>query len=84
MERMLGPHILKGDLSAGYTLGLAHKDVRLACQLGSDSGVPLFLGNLTRELYQMYLNELGAGAKVDMTALIIDRTAGTKIVPDDQ
>ncbi len=84
MERMFGPHILKGDLSAGYTLGLAHKDVRLACQLGSDSGVPLFLGNLTRELYQMYMNELGGGAKVDMAALIVDRMAGTKVVPTDQ
>lgn len=84
MERMLGPHILKGDLSAGYTLGLAHKDVRLACQLGSDSGVPLFLGNLTRELYQMYMNELGSGAKVDMAALIVDRMAGTSIVPSPQ
>ena len=52
LERMMGPRILKGKLDVGFTLALAHKDARLACQLGIDSDVPMFFGNLTRELYQ--------------------------------
>ena len=61
--------------------GLMHKDVRLACQLGSDSGVPMFFGNLAREFYQMCITELGSDAQVHSAALIVDRIAGTQVVP---
>lgn len=81
MEKHIGPRILKGDLVAHFTLGLMHKDVRLACDLGADSGVPLFYGNLTRELYQASISEFGADAQVDTTALTMDRLAGTKVIP---
>jgi 3-hydroxyisobutyrate dehydrogenase len=81
MERILGPKVLKGDLHAGFTLGLAHKDVRLACAAADQSGVPLFFGALTRELYQSYAAELGRDAQVDTAALVIQRLAGTQIVP---
>ena len=83
LERIFGPYVLEGDLAAGYTLGLAHKDVRIACELGLESGVPMFFGNLTRELYQMYVNELGADAKVDTAALVVDRLAGTEVIPEN-
>jgi 3-hydroxyisobutyrate dehydrogenase len=76
-----GAEVLNGNLVANFTLGLAHKDVRLACQLGVDSGVPLLLGNLTREIYQMCLNERGAQAQVDTAALVFDRLSGTQIIP---
>lgn len=76
-----GDRIVQGDLSTPFTLGLMHKDVRLACQLGIESDVPLLFGNLTRELYQMCINENGREAKVDTSALVIERTAGTHIVP---
>jgi 3-hydroxyisobutyrate dehydrogenase len=80
MERILIPKVLKGDLHAGFTLGLAHKDVRLACAAADQSGVPLYLGSLARELYQSYIAELGRDAQVDMAALVIQRLAGTQIV----
>ncbi|NKC04930.1 NAD(P)-dependent oxidoreductase [Brucella haematophila] len=83
LERMMGPRILKGELNVGFTLGLAHKDVRLACQLGVDSGVPMFFGNLTRELYQTFIAEKGPSSQVDTAALIYDRLAGTTVVPTD-
>jgi 3-hydroxyisobutyrate dehydrogenase len=41
METFVRSHILSGKLGSGFTLGLAHKDVRLACRLGLDSGVPV-------------------------------------------
>jgi 3-hydroxyisobutyrate dehydrogenase len=81
IEKFLAPHIIKGNLATGFTLGLMHKDVRLACQLGSDSGVPLFFGNLTREFYQMCISERGQHAEVNSAALVLDRLAGTHVVP---
>jgi 3-hydroxyisobutyrate dehydrogenase len=75
------PQVLKGNLSPGFTLALMHKDVRLACQLGSDSGVPLFYGALTREMYQMAISQFGPEAQVLTPALMFDRLAGTQVVP---
>ena len=81
IEKWLAPQIIKGKLGSGFTLGLMHKDVRLACQLGSDSGVPMFFGNLAREFYQMCIAELGSDAQVHSAALVVDRIAGTQVVP---
>jgi 3-hydroxyisobutyrate dehydrogenase len=66
---------------ADFTLGLAHKDVRLACQLGIDSGVPLYFGNLTRVLYQSTINVLSPDAKVDSAVAVMERLADTHIMP---
>jgi 3-hydroxyisobutyrate dehydrogenase len=81
LEKIMAARVLQGKLGIGFTLGLAHKDVRLACQLGIESGVPMFFGNLTRELYQTYVSEMGAGAQVDTAALVVDRLSGTQVVP---
>ena len=83
MEKFMAPQIIKGKLDVGFTLGLMHKDVRLACQLGSDTGVPLFFGNVARELYQMCISDKGANAEVHTSALVFDRMAGTHVVPVD-
>jgi 3-hydroxyisobutyrate dehydrogenase len=81
MERFMGPQILEGKLNSGFTLGLVHKDVRLATQLGIDSGVPLFLGNITREFYQICINQMGKDEQVNSAGLVMDRLAGTQVVP---
>jgi 3-hydroxyisobutyrate dehydrogenase len=81
LEKIMGARVLRGKLGIGFTLGLAHKDVRLACQLGVESGVPMFFGNLTRELYQTYVSEMGPAAQVDSAALVVDRLSGTQVVP---
>ncbi len=81
LEKFMLPHVIKGNLSPGFTLALMHKDVRLACQMGADSGVPLFYGNLTRELFQMCIGEMGAQAQLHTAALVFDRMAGTHVVP---
>ncbi len=81
LEKIMGPRVINGKLAAGFTLGLAHKDVRLACQLGIDSGVPMFFGNLTREYLQICISEMGRDAQVDTAALVVDRLAGTHVVP---
>lgn len=83
LDKMMGPRIIAGKLNVGFTLGLAHKDLRLACQLGIDSGVPMFFGNVARELYQMCIAHVGADNQVDAAALVFDRLAGTDVVPAD-
>lgn len=81
IEKFMAPHVIHGRLASGFTVGLMHKDIRLACQLGNDSGVPMFFGNLTREFYQMCINELGYDAQVHSAALVVDRISGTTVVP---
>lgn len=81
LEKSFGPRVMHGDLNPGFTLGLAHKDVRLATDLARVSGVPSFFGGLARELYQLCVAENGADAQVDTAALAIDRWAGTRVVP---
>lgn len=80
-EKLMAPQIIKGQLNTGFTLGLMHKDMRLACDLASASGVPLFFGNLARDIYQMCISEMGAQAQVHTAALMMDRLAGTQVVP---
>jgi 3-hydroxyisobutyrate dehydrogenase len=81
LEHTMVPRILTGKLDSGFTLGLSHKDVRLATELGLASDVPMMFGNLVREFYQMCINELGRDAQVNTIALVMDRLAGTRIVP---
>jgi 3-hydroxyisobutyrate dehydrogenase len=83
VEHFMKPHVVKGRLSSGFTLGLLHKDVRLACKLGDDSGVSMLFGNLVKGFYQMAINERGEGDQVNSVALIMDRLAGTQVVPPD-
>ena len=80
LEKIMAPRILNGKLDIGFTLGLAQKDVRLACQLGEDSGMPMFFGNLTRQLYQLCIAEMGSDNQVDTVGLVFDRLAGTQVV----
>jgi 3-hydroxyisobutyrate dehydrogenase len=81
MEHNLEQRILTGKLFSGFTLELLLKDVRLATQLGADVGVPLFFGNLVREYYQMCIGELGPSTQVNAVALLMERLAGTQLVP---
>jgi 3-hydroxyisobutyrate dehydrogenase len=81
MEHAMVPRILSGNLDGGFSLKLLHKDVRIATQLGLGSDVPLLLGNLVREFYQICIAEVGADAPANAAALVIDRIAGTAIVP---
>jgi 3-hydroxyisobutyrate dehydrogenase len=81
LETFMIPHILKGDLSPGFTLDLMHKDVGLACQLGKNTGVPMFFGNLAQEFYKMCIKKLGRRAQVNTAALVMDSMCGTHVVP---
>ena len=76
-------YLLAGKEMPGFSLALMHKDLRLAGQLGGSSGVPLMFGSLTREYYQACINEVGGERTVQAAALVVDRMAGTQMVPPD-
>lgn len=81
LEKMMRPRILEGKLNVGFTLALAHKDVRLACQLGQASNVPMFFGNTTKELYQLAISQIGQDEQVDKIGMIFDKISGTEVIP---
>lgn len=83
MEKYMASHILTGKLKAAFALGLLHKDVRLACQLGQDSGMPMLFGNLAKDFYQMALNETSPESSVNVVALTMDRITGSHVVPSN-
>jgi len=76
-------HILPGALFQGFTLGLMQKDVGLAMQLASSSGVPMFFGGMVRQFYQAIINELGAGQDVNSAVRVFERLANVQISPPD-
>lgn len=61
---------LDGQFRGTFSLGLMTKDVRLATQLGRDTGVPMLLGRLVEELHQVAM--LNHGGNADSNILIRD------------
>ena len=74
-----GSRVLAGDRDRGFSLGLAHKDLKLACALGAASGVPTFFGSLSRELYQVGIAQLGRDSHVETVATIVERLADVEL-----
>jgi 3-hydroxyisobutyrate dehydrogenase len=83
LDKYVQQRLLTGKLKLGFSLGLMHKDLRLACNLGADSAVPLLFGNLAKEYYQLCISHMGQAANVQSAALVVDRLAGTHVVPSD-
>jgi 3-hydroxyisobutyrate dehydrogenase len=81
LETYFRQRLLTGKAKLGFSLGLMHKDLNLACQLGAESKVPLFLGNTAKEYYQMCISHMGETGNVQSVALVTDRIAGTHVVP---
>lgn len=83
LEKVMMPRVLEGALNVGFTMRLAHKDLRLACRLAGEAAVPSTFGNLAREVYQIGMNEMGADSQVDGLALLYHRWADAEFVPAD-
>ncbi len=71
--------VLADDLAQGFSLGLMHKDVSIATELGRDSATPMLLGNLVREIYQSSINENGADADINTLIEYFENAAKTKV-----
>jgi 3-hydroxyisobutyrate dehydrogenase len=83
IETFVRSSVISGKLATGFTLAFMHKDIKLATQLGVDSGVPLFCTNTVREFFQVAMNLMGRETEVNAVALVMDKLAGTQIVPPD-
>ena len=75
------PKFVKGELKTNFTLGLMHKDVRLATELGVASGSPMPVCNLVREIFQIALNDQGADADVNTLIRLHERQSKVEFAP---
>ena len=75
------PCMVSGNAAANFTLGLMHKDVRLATELGVASGSPMIVAGVVRELFQTALNEHGADGDVNLIIRLFERQSKVKVVP---
>ncbi|MEM7193906.1 MAG: NAD(P)-dependent oxidoreductase [Pseudomonadota bacterium] len=57
-----GPPIVNGDYDPSFTVGLAHKDMRLANEMASDLGIDLPMCELTTKTYARAIEEFGFDA----------------------
>lgn len=73
-----GARVLGGDHGGGFSLGLAHKDLRLVCSLAAASNVPTFFGSMSRELYQVGIAQFGRNAPVETVASVVEHLADVK------
>src|SRR5689334_22465735 len=75
------PKFLRGELKTNFSLGLMHKDVRLATELGVASASPMPLANLVREIFQIAVNDKGANADVNCLIHLNERQAQVEFAP---
>lgn len=77
-ERSLAETV-DGKFPASFAIGLMTKDVRLANQLGQDTGVPMILGRIVEELHNVAINNHGAGACSNILIKDFEQRAKVKI-----
>ena len=75
------PSLLDPNRKMTFTMGLMHKDVRLATDVAAQSGVPMPLAGAVREIFLAAANELGADADLNDLMFMLERQAGTQVVP---
>ncbi len=74
------PRLADGSGKSNFALELMLKDVRLATELGSESGAPMFVANVVRNLFQQAVNEHGGGEDVNALIHTVERNAGVRVV----
>jgi 3-hydroxyisobutyrate dehydrogenase len=75
------PRMASGNALASFTLGLMHKDVRLATELGVASGSPMIVSGVVRELFQTAVNEHGSDGDVNLMIRLFERQSKVKVMP---
>jgi 3-hydroxyisobutyrate dehydrogenase len=75
------PKFVKGELKTNFSLGLMHKDVQLATELGVASASPMPVCNLVREIFQIAVNDQGADADVNTLIRLHERQSKVEFAP---
>jgi 3-hydroxyisobutyrate dehydrogenase len=75
------PRYLSGDFSPGGTMDISFKDQELVTSFAKALGVPMFLANVSQQVYQM-ARAAGLGKKDGAAAVTVyERMAGVKLGP---
>lgn len=77
-ERSLADTV-DGKFPASFAIGLMTKDVRLANQLGRDTGVPMILGRVVEELHNVAMNNHGPAACSNILIKDFEQRAKVKV-----
>lgn len=73
------PRLADGSMKANFQMGLMLKDVRLATELGQQSGAPMPLAGMVRENLIGAVNEYGASADINELIGHYERLAAVKV-----
>jgi len=71
--------VLSRRFDAGFTLGLLHKDVSIALELGRETATPAPVAALCKELIAAALNMLGGDADHTEMARVLERLANEEL-----
>lgn len=71
--------VLSRRFDAGFTMGLLHKDLSIALELGRETGTPAPVAALCKELIAAALAMLGGGADHTEMARVLERLAGEEL-----
>ena len=72
-------NLLAGDDDTSFTLGLCCKDLRLICDLASETGYEALLGPVARRSFERALDSYGPGAGELAVSRLIELDAGVSI-----
>lgn len=77
--RLLPEKILAGNFDADFSLDLAHKDLRLALQLGEEAGVPLHIGSYIVNLMRQATAKGYGSNDLSVLARVLEDAAGKEL-----
>jgi hypothetical protein len=71
--------ILPGTFDYGFTNGLMYKDVRLCLDEAEGMGVPMWVGSMVRQMFQLSTMQHGADADFTTVVKCIEAWAGVEV-----
>ena len=80
VQRAFPNNILKrGNFPSNFSIGLMHKDVRLATELGGDVGCPMPLTHIVQEMHQQGVNRSGWDGDVNDMIYVYEDLTGVRL-----
>jgi 3-hydroxyisobutyrate dehydrogenase-like beta-hydroxyacid dehydrogenase len=71
--------ILPGTFDYGFTNGLMYKDVRLCLDEAEGMGVPMWVGSMVRQMFQLAATQHGADADFTTIVKCVEEWAGVEV-----
>ena len=71
--------ILPGTFDYGFTNGLMYKDVRLCLDEAEGMGVPMWVGSMVRQMFQLATTQQGADADFTTIVKCVEEWAGVEV-----